>query len=163
MCSRLVPWYWYITSLQETRFRLHPTRYQALVGEDRDTWNTTRHLGGLTCAWLKTVVMLKHPGHFTSMKKLKRSRVCVRHGHKSEPIRHWTKATTRSRIDCTITSDASGTMRLQKLKETRCLYLMYQVPSRKHLIFMSGSSQQTPGTWNATLLLIVADTTGKKM
>lgn len=23
-----------------------------------------------TCAWLKTVVMLKHPGHFTSMKKL---------------------------------------------------------------------------------------------
>lgn len=26
----------------------------------------------LTWAWLKTVVMLKHPGHFTSMKKLQR-------------------------------------------------------------------------------------------
>lgn len=33
-----------------------------------------RYIDLPTCAWLKTVVMLKHPGHLTSMKKLTRAR-----------------------------------------------------------------------------------------
>lgn len=59
----------------------------------------TNIMGELTCAWLKTVVMLKHPGHFTSMKKLKRSRGRGGHDHKSVVIKQKTNAIHNSSED----------------------------------------------------------------
>lgn len=44
-------------------FSLHHTLFK-IKGTRTVVFNT------LTWAWLKTVVMLKHPGHLTSMKKL---------------------------------------------------------------------------------------------